>query len=69
MGLTIHNHVLQVGHIEIIGITTSSVFLVGDNESIVLSSIYDTPPESLIISPTGIYEEETTNEEANNQGE
>lgn len=57
MALTIHNHVLQVGHIEVMGVTASSVLLVGDNESIVLSSIYDTPPESLIITPFQFYEE------------
>nr|WP_255639875.1 spore gernimation protein GerPD [Pseudalkalibacillus hwajinpoensis] len=41
---------MSVGHIDVTAVASSSVFLVGDTESIVCSSIFDTPPESLIIS-------------------
>jgi len=45
------NEGLQVGQIRIIGVGSSSVVLIGDTETIRLSSIFDTPPESLIIGP------------------
>lgn len=32
-------------------ISSSSILLVGDTETIQLASIFDTPPESLIIGP------------------
>ncbi|MFP3359773.1 spore gernimation protein GerPD [Planococcus sp. SIMBA_143] len=50
MNYTVINRGLSVGHVEITAVASSSVFLVGDTESIVCSSIFDTPPESLIIS-------------------
>ncbi|MBF0708093.1 MULTISPECIES: spore gernimation protein GerPD [Bacillales] len=50
MKYTVINRGLSVGHINITAVASSSVFLVGDTESIVCSSIFDTPPESLIIS-------------------
>ncbi|WP_273850029.1 spore gernimation protein GerPD [Guptibacillus spartinae] len=50
MNYTVINRGLSVGHIEITAVASSSVLLVGDTESIVCSSIFDTPPESLIIS-------------------
>nr|WP_279326553.1 spore gernimation protein GerPD [Bacillus kexueae] len=40
-----------VGFISIIGVSSSSVFLIGDTNTITMSSIFDTPPESLIIGP------------------
>lgn len=51
MNFTVINREICVGTIRIIGVTTSSVFLVGDTETISLSSAFDTPPESLIIGP------------------
>ncbi|SFQ71800.1 spore germination protein PD [Priestia endophytica DSM 13796] len=51
MNYTIVNRDLLVGNIHVLGVSTSSVFLIGDTESIALSSAYDTPPESLIIGP------------------
>lgn len=51
MKFEVHNCGLNVGNIQITGVASSSVFLIGDNEQIVLSSIFDTPPESLIIGP------------------
>lgn len=50
MNYTVINKGLSVGHVDITAVASSSVFLIGDTESIVCSSIFDTPPESLIIS-------------------
>ncbi|MCD5325010.1 MULTISPECIES: spore gernimation protein GerPD [Pontibacillus] len=47
----VHNCGLHVGNIRVSGVSSSSVFLIGDNESIALSSIFDTPPESVIYGP------------------
>ena len=49
MELNVINRELAVGNIEVVGITTSSLLLVGDANSIQLASTFDTPPESLII--------------------
>ncbi|MGM7683853.1 spore gernimation protein GerPD [Bacillus sp. SM2101] len=49
MNFTVTNRNLCVGDIRMIGVSSSSVFLVGDTHSITLSSIFDTPPESLIV--------------------
>ncbi len=46
MNMEVHNWGLQVDNIDVGTVTSSSVFLVGDNESFVLSSFYDTPPEA-----------------------
>jgi spore germination protein PD len=51
MNFTTINHELSVGNIRIVGVSSSSVFLIGDTDSICLTSIFDTPPESLIIGP------------------
>jgi spore germination protein PD len=51
MNVNVVNKELKVGHIDIIGISSSSVFLVGDTEVVTCSSAFDTPPESLIIGP------------------
>lgn len=51
MQLNVVNHQVCVGNIDIFGIASSSLFLVGDTETIQLSSCFDTPPESLIIGP------------------
>ncbi|MBD8067594.1 spore gernimation protein GerPD [Bacillus sp. PS06] len=49
MNFTVVNKEIQVGHIDIVAVSSSSVFLVGDTRNITLSSAFDTPPESLII--------------------
>jgi spore germination protein PD len=49
MNFTVINRDLHVSNIRIIGVSSSSIVLVGDTESICLSSVFDTPPESLII--------------------
>ncbi|MDL4842868.1 spore gernimation protein GerPD [Aquibacillus rhizosphaerae] len=49
MNYEVHNWDLHVGNVEITGVSSSSVFLIGDNESISLTSMYDTPPDSYIV--------------------
>jgi len=49
MNFTVVNKNIHVGQIRVIAVATASVFLVGDAECIGTSSIFDTPPESLII--------------------
>ncbi|MEH7383669.1 spore gernimation protein GerPD [Bacillus sp. JJ1533] len=51
MNFTVVNKEIQVGHIDIVGVSTSSVFIVGDAQTISMASAFDTPPESLIIGP------------------
>ncbi|KGX83899.1 spore germination protein [Pontibacillus marinus] len=51
MKYEVHNCGLNVGNIKINGVSSSSVFLIGDNEHISLSAVFDTPPESLIVGP------------------
>jgi spore germination protein PD len=51
INLNVTNCNLQVETIKFTAIASSSLFLVGDAHNIALSSIYDTPPESLIIGP------------------
>ncbi|MEX2461448.1 MAG: spore gernimation protein GerPD [Paenibacillaceae bacterium] len=51
MNFTVVNKEISIGDIRIIGVSSSSVFIIGDTEVITCSSIFDTPPESLIIGP------------------
>ncbi len=51
MQYTVVNRELCVGDINILGVSSSSIVLIGDTQSIGLSSIFDTPAESLIIGP------------------
>ncbi|WP_443146993.1 spore gernimation protein GerPD [Paenibacillus sp. HWE-109] len=51
LNLNVENKQLFVGDVRIIGVSSSSIFLIGDTEVISLSSMFDTPPESIIISP------------------
>ncbi|WP_062105309.1 hypothetical protein [Bacillus niameyensis] len=51
MILNVVNRELSVGNIDIMGVTTSSLLLIGDANMIQLASTFDTPPESLIIGP------------------
>lgn len=51
MNFTVVNRDIQVGSIRIIGVSSSSVFLIGDTNTITLSSVFDTPSESLIVGP------------------
>jgi spore germination protein PD len=51
MNFEVYNRVLHVDHIKITAVASSSVFMIGDTETIQLTSAFDTPPESLIIGP------------------
>ncbi len=51
MNLQIYNEELQVGNMQVEAVSSSSIVLIGDAETIQLSSIFDTPAESLIIGP------------------
>lgn len=51
MNLQIYNGELQVGNMQVEAVSSSSIVLIGDAETIQLSSIFDTPAESLIIGP------------------
>ncbi len=64
MNYTVYNYGLHVGKIDVTGVASSSVFLIGDSETIRLQSFFDTPPESLVIGPFVPLEEEGTFEEA-----
>lgn len=49
MNIQVTNKMLSVGDVRIIGVSSSSVFLIGDTEQIICSSIFDTPPEPVIV--------------------
>ncbi|TVY04653.1 spore gernimation protein GerPD [Cohnella terricola] len=49
--MNVTNGPLSVGAIRLLGVSISSAFLLGDTESITLYSYFDTPPESVIVSP------------------
>ncbi|GBK61754.1 putative spore germination protein GerPD [Paenibacillus macerans] len=49
--LDVTNDKILVDNMKIVAVGSSSVVLIGDTGSIRLSSIFDTPPESLIIGP------------------
>ncbi|WP_026574481.1 hypothetical protein [Bacillus sp. UNC438CL73TsuS30] len=51
MNLEVYNRELVVGNIQITGVASSSLVLVGDTQTIQLASAFDTPAESLIIGP------------------
>ncbi len=51
MKFTVINHDISIGNIDVLGLSSSGILLVGDSEIIKTSSIFDTPPESLIIGP------------------
>lgn len=51
MNFTVVNCELKVGRIKLVGTSAASLFLVGDADLIIMSSILDTPPESLAKGP------------------
>lgn len=51
MKLHVTNHQLAVGSISLIGVSASSMLQVGDSDQVVLYSMFDTPPESVIVGP------------------
>ncbi|QED47185.1 hypothetical protein [Cytobacillus dafuensis] len=51
MNFHVYNRELSVGSIRIIGVSSSSILMIGDTQTIQMASAFDTPPESLIIGP------------------
>ncbi|MBO7744951.1 hypothetical protein I8J29_12150 [Paenibacillus sp. MWE-103] len=51
MQLNVVNHVLAVGCIQLTAVASASVLQIGDTETISLVSMFDTPPESVIVGP------------------
>ena len=51
MNFDVVNRDICVGSITVLGVSSSSVLMVGDTNSIQLTSLFDTPPEALIIGP------------------
>ena len=51
MNFEVVNRDICVGSIHVLGVSSSSLLMVGDTNSIQLTSLFDTPPESLIIGP------------------
>ncbi|WP_050614270.1 hypothetical protein [Bacillus testis] len=51
MEYQVTNENLCVSKVKVIAVASSSLLLVGDAQTIQLSSAFDTPPESLIIGP------------------
>jgi spore germination protein PD len=50
MKMTVVNKRIKVGDIEISGVGSSSIVLIGDSEVITSSSYFDTPADSLVFS-------------------
>ncbi|MCQ6560412.1 hypothetical protein [Paenibacillus mendelii] len=51
MNFHVTNHTLYVGKIETLGVASSSILQIGDTQCISLYSMFDTPPESVIVGP------------------
>ncbi|MFB9277866.1 spore gernimation protein GerPD [Cohnella cellulosilytica] len=51
LSLNVTNGPVSVGCIDLLGVSSSSALLLGDTESITLFSYFDTPPESVLVSP------------------
>ncbi len=41
----------RVGNIKVVGVSSASIFLVGDVQTVQLASAFDTPPTSFILQP------------------
>ncbi|MCR2803148.1 spore gernimation protein GerPD [Paenibacillus sp. SCIV0701] len=51
MRFHVTNHSLAVGQIEVLGVSSASMLQVGDTDNVMLYSMFDTPPESVIVGP------------------
>jgi spore germination protein PD len=51
MNFKVENKEIAVGNIRIGGVSSSSLFIIGDTQVITLASAFDTPPESVISGP------------------
>ncbi|SFE34796.1 spore germination protein PD [Paenibacillus algorifonticola] len=53
----VHNDCLSVGKVDILGVSSASHFQIGDSDYVTLYSIFDTPPESVIVGPLAPFPE------------
>ncbi len=67
--MTVANRGVSVGSIRVVGLASASVLLVGDVQTIRNSSIFDTPPESVIVGPLQPLPPETAYEAEGETGE
>jgi spore germination protein PD len=51
MNFQVYNRDICVGDIRVLGVSSSSLLMVGDAETIQLAATFDTPAESLIVGP------------------
>lgn len=51
MNYQVYNRDLCVGNIRVLGVSSSSLLMVGDTETIQLAATFDTPAESLLVGP------------------
>lgn len=51
MNFEVYNRNINVDAIQIIGVSSSSLLMIGDAQTIQLAATFDTPAESLIIGP------------------
>ncbi|SFE75488.1 hypothetical protein SAMN05428981_10837 [Bacillus sp. OV194] len=51
MNVKVINRKLAVHEVNIVGVSISSILLIGDAESISTGSAFDTPPTSLVVGP------------------
>ncbi|GLB58847.1 spore gernimation protein GerPD [Cytobacillus sp. NCCP-133] len=51
MNYQVYNRDVCVGTIRVLGVSSSSVLIVGDTNSIQLAATFDTPAESLLVGP------------------
>ncbi len=51
MEFNVVNHEISVGNIKVVGVSSASIFLVGDVQTVQLASAFDTPPTSFILQP------------------
>lgn len=51
MNFEVYNRELHVETIRILGVSSASLVMIGDTQTIQLASTFDTPAESLIIGP------------------
>ncbi|GIO11848.1 hypothetical protein J19TS2_14030 [Cohnella xylanilytica] len=49
--MNVTNGPVTVGVIKVTGVASASSMLIGDSDSFVLHSFFDTPPESVIVGP------------------
>ncbi|QHW29366.1 hypothetical protein GZH47_28490 [Paenibacillus rhizovicinus] len=69
MQLNVVNHVLAVGSIQVTGVASASILQIGDTQTISLISMFDTPPESVIVGPFAPLEAPEDAERAEGEGD